>query len=111
MKTPGGIECQRVRCGKSGCKCAKGQLHGPYYYYRYWQLFHKTWVQKKKYVTQTEALKLTLAINEYKATIRNIGKDQYRAMRRTVKLNIENGITGMTQRKLRSISVLVKSIA
>jgi len=23
---------QRVRCGKAGCKCAKGQGHGPYWY-------------------------------------------------------------------------------
>lgn len=24
-----------VRCGKNGCKCAEGQLHGPYWY-AYW---------------------------------------------------------------------------
>lgn len=24
-----------VRCGKKGCKCAEGQLHGPYWY-AYW---------------------------------------------------------------------------
>jgi len=25
-----------VKCGKAGCKCAKGQGHGPYWY-RYWK--------------------------------------------------------------------------
>jgi hypothetical protein len=26
---------ERVRCGKENCKCANGQLHGPYWY-AYW---------------------------------------------------------------------------
>jgi hypothetical protein len=26
---------ERVRCGKENCKCARGQLHGPYWY-AYW---------------------------------------------------------------------------
>lgn len=26
---------EMVRCGKKGCKCAEGQLHGPYWY-AYW---------------------------------------------------------------------------
>lgn len=24
--------CQKVKCGKKSCKCAKGDLHGPYWY-------------------------------------------------------------------------------
>ena len=27
---------QGVKCGKSGCKCAAGDLHGPYWY-EYWR--------------------------------------------------------------------------
>ena len=27
---------QRVRCGKHGCRCAKGRGHGPYWY-AYWR--------------------------------------------------------------------------
>jgi len=35
-QTPKGtFRLQRVRCGKKGCKCAVGQLHGPYWY-RFW---------------------------------------------------------------------------
>jgi hypothetical protein len=25
-----------VRCGRAGCRCARGGLHGPYYY-RFWR--------------------------------------------------------------------------
>lgn len=28
---------QRVKCGKPGCKCAKGELHGPYWYAYWWE--------------------------------------------------------------------------
>jgi hypothetical protein len=28
----GAICAQMVRCGKSNCKCARGELHGPYFY-------------------------------------------------------------------------------
>ncbi|HEX5733359.1 MAG TPA: DUF6788 family protein [Blastocatellia bacterium] len=27
---------EMVRCGKEGCRCARGDLHGPYRY-RYWR--------------------------------------------------------------------------
>lgn len=30
---PGSVHAQYVRCGKATCKCARGQLHGAYYYY------------------------------------------------------------------------------
>ena len=33
---PGTVCAQWVRCGKPGCKCARGKLHGPYYY-RFWR--------------------------------------------------------------------------
>lgn len=29
----GSVHRQFVRCGKSSCKCARGELHGAYYYY------------------------------------------------------------------------------
>jgi hypothetical protein len=33
-KTLPGVVCQQwVRCGRPGCRCARGHLHGPYYYY------------------------------------------------------------------------------
>ena len=36
-KTLPGVVCpQMVQCGKVGCKCQRGELHGPYYY-RFWR--------------------------------------------------------------------------
>ena len=29
-------QLERVRCGKDGCKCSSGELHGPYWY-AYWK--------------------------------------------------------------------------
>lgn len=29
---PGSLVEQRRRCGKEGCRCARGELHGPYTY-------------------------------------------------------------------------------
>lgn len=34
-------QLERVRCGKPNCKCAKGSLHGPYWY-GYWSEGGKT---------------------------------------------------------------------
>jgi len=33
---PGTVCAQWARCGKPVCKCARGELHGPYYY-RFWR--------------------------------------------------------------------------
>jgi hypothetical protein len=30
---PGTICSQMIRCGKPNCKCARGELHGPYFYH------------------------------------------------------------------------------
>ena len=32
---PGTVHEQWVRCGKRGCRCQKGKLHGPYYAHFY----------------------------------------------------------------------------
>jgi hypothetical protein len=32
-KMPGSVHAQFVRCGKQACKCARGELHGAYYYH------------------------------------------------------------------------------
>ena len=33
---PGSVHAQYVRCGKPGCRCARGERHGPYWR-RYWR--------------------------------------------------------------------------
>ncbi len=32
---PGSLQVEWRRCGKAGCRCARGERHGPYVY-RYW---------------------------------------------------------------------------
>lgn len=53
-KTLPGVVCrQMVRCGKVGCKCQSGALHGPYYY-RFWRedgRLRKQYVPKKQLET------------------------------------------------------------
>ena len=48
-KLPGAVCAQRIRCGKPNCKCAHGELHGPYHY-RFWRdengRQHKEYVRK-----------------------------------------------------------------
>ena len=29
---PGAVIAERKRCGKPSCRCARGELHGPYFY-------------------------------------------------------------------------------
>ena len=33
---PGRVRSERVRCGRANCKCARGELHGPYFYRYAW---------------------------------------------------------------------------
>jgi hypothetical protein len=35
-KLPGSVQPQYVRCGNPDCRCARGELHGPYWY-RFWR--------------------------------------------------------------------------
>ena len=32
---PGSLHAEWKRCGKAGCRCARGQPHGPYWYRRW----------------------------------------------------------------------------
>ena len=50
-KTLDGVVCpQMVRCGKVGCKCQQGQLHGPYYY----RFFRENGRLRKQYVPRSQ---------------------------------------------------------
>jgi hypothetical protein len=47
---PAAICAQLVRCGKVGCKCARGLLHGPYFYC-FWREGGKV---KKSYIKKAD---------------------------------------------------------
>lgn len=45
---PGTVHTQYIRCGRARCKCASGELHGPYYYrfFRAGGRLHKRYVRR-----------------------------------------------------------------
>ena len=45
---PGSLQPEWKRCGKPGCRCARGELHGPYFY-RYW---YEAGRRRKAYVSR-----------------------------------------------------------
>jgi len=47
---PGSVCAQMKRCGRSNCRCLKGQLHGPYFY-QFWRQGRKL---RKKYVKKAD---------------------------------------------------------
>ena len=69
---PGAVVQQYVRCGKAGCRCAQGALHGPYSY-RKWREGGR---QRKAYVPATEVTDVRTACAGYRARWR-----QFRLMR------------------------------
>ncbi len=91
----GEVCAQFIRCGKSGCRCQSGHLHGPYHY-RIWREgahvrkvyvkageleavraaceAHKTLSRSLRDVKQTR-LRLTQSIlKEWRQTLRYLGK-------------------------------------
>jgi hypothetical protein len=48
---PGTVCAQWVRCGRPNCRCARGQLHGPYAYH----FVRQGGRLRKRYVRQDEA--------------------------------------------------------
>ncbi len=46
---PGSLQVEWKRCGRPGCRCARGQLHGPYWYRRW----REDGRQRKAYVPRT----------------------------------------------------------
>ena len=60
---PGHVESRMVRCGKKGCKCTRGELHGPYFY-------HRTWGgerHRRRYVRLAHVKEARAACEEYRA--------------------------------------------
>lgn len=59
---PGYVESQMVRCGKSGCRCKRGQLHGPYFYLYSWSYGRST----KEYVRLSDVAAAVSACQNYR---------------------------------------------
>ena len=75
-RVPGHIEVKYVRCGKAHCRCARGELHGPYYRRAYW-----TGGQRQRTYVQRGTLDTTrAAVRAWRAD-----RDDRRAVRSTVR--------------------------
>ena len=59
---PGTVVTNRVRCGKPGCRCARGDPHGPYFY-RYW---YEGGRRCKAYVRQEEVTEVAAGIARWR---------------------------------------------
>ena len=72
---PGQVMARMVRCGKRGCKCARGRLHGPYFY-------HRTFADgrhSKAYIRRADVAQVRAACDAYRALQRELraGRAQY----------------------------------
>lgn len=76
---PGAICAQWVKCGKLTCKCARGELHGPYFYRFVWRKGR----QRKLYVRRAEVELIRQACDEYRREAK-----QRRAQRMIDRLNL-----------------------
>ena len=59
---------QLIRCGKPGCRCQSGQLHGPYHY-RIWREGSRV---RKVYVKATEVEAVRAACNLHRTLSRSL---------------------------------------
>ncbi len=64
----GSLHLETKRCGKPNCRCARGYLHGPYFYRR-WRHGGR---QKKAYVRQDNVAEALSAIARRQALEREI---------------------------------------
>ena len=59
---PGSLHSEMKRCGNPGCRCARGHLHGPYWYRRWWGDRR----QRKQYVPQHRLKEVQAAIEHWR---------------------------------------------
>jgi hypothetical protein len=59
---PGTLRAELVRCGKPACRCAHGQLHGPYLYHRWRELGR----QRRRYVRRSDADRVRAGLEEWR---------------------------------------------
>ena len=69
----GAVCAQWVRCGRLGCRCSDGQLHGPYHYL-FWREGRRL---RKRYIRKGDAQAIRAAYDEL--------REKARARRRSAK--------------------------
>ena len=81
----GSIHAQFVRCGRPGCRCAAGRLHGPYFY-RFWREAGRL---RKAYVLRSQLDDVRTACDEQLEYVRDL-----RSSRQAANALIEHLSTG-----------------
>jgi hypothetical protein len=59
----GSLHALYVRCGTVGCRCARGELHGPYWRHQ-WRENGRT---RRRYVRQAEAARIAAELDTWRA--------------------------------------------
>ena len=59
---PGSLQPELKRCGKDRCRCAHGELHGPYWYRRW----REGGQQHKKYIAPDELETVLMALAHWR---------------------------------------------
>lgn len=88
---PGAVVAHLVRCGRSNCRCARGVLHGPYFY-RYWRVGR---TRRKAYVRKDAVTEVQAACKAYrteKREFRELLQESHAEWRRLKALLKELGI-------------------
>jgi hypothetical protein len=78
--TNGGIYSQRVRCGKSRCKCSRGESHQAYYFFT-----RRNGKLVKFYIRKAEFQQFTFLVvqaNSEREKRRRVSKDNVELLRR-----------------------------
>lgn len=79
----GYLLAQEIKCGKPNCKCARGFLHGPYFY-RVWNVGGSRY---KEYVRNSDLPAVMEGINEYRKqqaiarATNEVARSQWRKLR------------------------------
>ena len=58
----GFLRAEHIRCGKPSCRCARGELHGPYWYRR-WREGGR---QRREYVKAADAESAQASLDEWR---------------------------------------------
>jgi hypothetical protein len=83
---------EKVKCGKPGCRCARGKLHGWYYYVYYREWDGARWRLRKEYVQRSKAKILRRKIRRWKR--RDLEKRRYDELLLKFLMNAISGAKG-----------------
>lgn len=68
IKTHGSVVKQLVKCYQPGCRCSSGELHGPYFYWRYFE----DGKGRKKYLGKNLPVLLDKPLQELQGRLREV---------------------------------------